>query len=339
MKWTIIPCQQFDTVAAQWDQLNQGSLQQPILDSAFVEICLEVFASGSELIALCEDKDGPLAIGIFHRVGVGHYATFQPSQAPLGLFIARGNQLSKSLLCGLTQALPGYVVFIDLLQQDSEQMNCPPSLDILKAAYITTSSLAVASNYDEFFISLGKNMRQNHNKVRNRCAKQEINLEATCLYASEEVSDAIETFGRFESSGWKGDGGTAVNIDNDQGVFYLKLLQHYAHQNRAELWQYQVDGQTVAIDLCIKSIDVLIILKTAYNEEFNKLSPALQLKFAIFKHHANQTGDQRLQSIEFFGKAMEWHKRFNSTLRQIEHMSYFSHPLWLALYRLIKRLK
>jgi len=337
MKWTIYPCQQFNVIANQWDNLNQASIKQPILDSAFIAICLEVFANGDEIIALCEDEHGPVAAGVFHRVGFGRYATFQPSQAPLGLFMVRDNQLTKSLLHSLSQALPGCVLLIDLLQQDVDSIRFESSIPILSSEYITTGSLAVATDFDAFFASLGKNMRQNYNKVINRSAKQEIVLSTRCQYNAEDVQSAVETFGQFESNGWKGEGGTAVNIDNDQGQFYIKLLEHYAQHNGAEIWHYEVDGQTVAIDLCIKSDQVLIILKTAYDENFKKLSPALQLKFETLRHHAGVTGFERLSRVEFFGKAMEWHKRFNSILRPINHLSYFSHPVWLTLYRWLKR--
>jgi len=336
MKWTLYHHQQFDLVAQHWDDLNLKSNQQPILDSAYVAICLEVFANGTEFIAYCEDDKGPLAIGIFHRIRFGHYATFQPSQAPLGLFIARDNQLSNTLLHSLIKALPGLVIHIDFLQQDTDIITFDDST-MLATDYITTGKLAVAQDFSEFFAGLGKNMRQNYNKVINRSAKQGQILSTHRQVHPLDVVAAVALFGQFESSGWKGEGGTAVNIDNQQGQFYVKLLQHYAHNNRAEIWHYQVDGQTVAIDLCIKSAQTLIILKTAYDEQFKKLSPALQLKFEILRHHAALTGEKRLHHVEFFGKAMEWHKRFNSQLRPIKHLSYFSHRIWLNLYRWLKR--
>lgn len=336
MKWTTFPCNQFDKVSAHWDTLNQSALQQPILDSMFIKVCLDVFAKGDEVIALCEDETGPISVGVFHKVGFGRYATFQPSQAPLGLFLVRNNQLSNRLLKGLAAVLPGHVILIDLLQQDSGFLSYDEETNVLQSPYIITGRLDVAQDFELFFASLGKNMRQNYNKVINRCTRQHIELEAQCLSSSENISEAIALFGQFESNGWKGQSGTAVNINNDQGKFYQQLLQQYAKHDQAEIWRYQVDQQTVAIDLCIKSADILIILKTAYNEEFKKLSPALQLKFEILKHHAADTSAKRLKSVEFFGKAMEWHKRFNAVLRPITHLTFFSQPLWRSLYRLIK---
>lgn len=336
MKWRIYSYHQFNEVATQWDSLNRASLNQPILESDFIKVCMECFATDNQVIALCEDAQGPLAIGVFTQIGPAHYVTFQPSQAPLGLFLVRHNLLTDDIMRSLAKALPGVVLFIDLLQQDSQFIECDCPDKIISTPYIVTGRLALSSNFDSFFASLGKNMRQNHNKVINRCQKQAITLQAQCLTSADDVVDSINTFGDFESNGWKGNSGTAVSIENQQGQFYIALLKHYANKQQAEIWHYKADGQTIAIDLCIKSNTTLIILKTAYNEEFKKLSPALQLKFDILKHHFQSPNNQGINSVEFFGKAMEWHKRFNSELREIKHFSYFTQPLLLKLYRLVK---
>jgi len=312
-------------------------MKQPILDSQFISHCLSHFASGTEIIATCQDEQGALAIGIFEKIGFGHYRTLQPSQAPLGLWMIRDNQLSAALLRSLTKALPGFVAMIDFLQQDASFIPHQTTPNLITCDYITTGRLDVMTNFDDFFASLGKNMRQNYNKVINRCKKNELPLQALLVTQSQQMEEAVKQFGEFESSGWKGETGTAVNLANTQGKFYRDLLQDYAERNSAEVWYYSVDDTVVAADLCIKSDNTLVILKTAYNEQFKKLSPALQLKFEIFRHHANQEVPNRLMNIEFFGKAMEWHKRFNSQLRPIKHFSYFSHSLFLAAYRLLKR--
>jgi len=337
MHWTIHPYQYFSQLATQWDQLNQQSIKQPILDSQFIGHCLKHFASGDEIIAYCQDERGPLAIGVFEKIGFGRYRTLQPSQAPLGLWMVRDNKLSTSLLNSLCKALPGFVAMIDILQQDASFIPHQATPRLITCDYITTGRLDVMSDYDDFFASLGKNMRQNYNKVINRCKKNDMPLQALLVTQSHQMEEAIKHFGEFESSGWKGETGTAVNLANTQGQFYLDLLQDYAERDSAEVWYYSVDETIVAADLCIKSGDTIVILKTAYNEQFKKLSPALQLKFEIFRHHANQPQPNRLSNIEFFGKAMEWHKRFNSQLRPIKHFSYFSHGLFLAAYRLLKR--
>jgi CelD/BcsL family acetyltransferase involved in cellulose biosynthesis len=334
MRWTLHQIGEFDSLAAHWDTLNKSSINQSILDSQFIKSCLTHFSQGNEVIALCQDSTGPLAIGVFHKIGFGHYQTFQPSQAPLGLWLVRDNQFNTSLIDGLKKILPGVVFLIDFLQQDTTKINLTGLTNVHTSDYITTGKLDIPTDYQDFFEHLGKNMRQNHNKINNRCTKNNIELSVKLITQSQKMHEAIDHFARFESSGWKGAQGTAVNLNNNQGKFYLELLSNYAQQGLAEAWYYMVDQQVVAADLCIKSNNTLIILKTAYNEDFKKLSPALQLKFEIFKHHSQQ--QTPIETVEFFGKAMEWHKRFQSQLRSIEHYTWCSNWLFAAIYRQLR---
>jgi len=334
MLWTLHNLDEFNTLAAHWDTINKSSINQAILDSQFIQSCLTHFSQGNEIIAFCHDQQGPLAIGVFQKIGFGRYQTFQPSQAPLGLWVVRDNKFSCELLNGLKKILPGPVFLIDFLQQDTTRINVNNLTNIHKSAYISTGKLDIPADYQEFFNQLGKNMRQNHNKIINRCAKSNTDLSIKLINQPHEMQDVINHFARFESSGWKGEQGTAVGLNNSQGKFYCELLSNYAQQGLAEAWYYLVDQEVVAADLCIKSDNTLIILKTAYNEQFKKLSPALQLKFEIFKHHSQQ--QTQITTVEFFGKAMEWHKRFQSQLRDIEHFTWCSNAIISSVYRQLR---
>lgn len=336
MNWTLFNSKEFGKVATQWDSLNQQSINQPILDSHFIQGCLTHFGTGDEIIARCQDAQGPLAIGIFQKAGFGRYQTFQPSQAPLGLWLVRHNRLSEVLVKGLKQALPGAVLLIDFLQQETSYLDLSQLTNVNTCAYITTGRLDIPTDYNSYFANLGKNMRQNYHKVINRSAKNKITLETKLVSQPQQMLEVIEHFGQFESSGWKGRQGTAVNLANSQGQFYHQLLVGFARRGLAEAWYYLVDRQVVATDLCIKSANTLIILKTAYNEEYKKLSPALQLKFEIFKHHSHHRSETGINAVEFFGKAMVWHKRLHSDLRAIEHITWCSNPVLAAIYRRLK---
>ena len=331
MKWTLLNTTQFSLVANEWDCLNQQSIDQPILDSQFIQICLDNFDHTNTLIAFCNDNKGPLAIGIFQHVGFGRYQTYQFSQAPLGLWMVRDNIWDNQLINSLKKSLPGQVFLIDFIQQDTSKLNITLLRNYSADHYITTGKLQINNDYQEFFNQLGKNMRQNYNKVINRCKKNNIELTTKLVTKPDDILDAINHFGRLESSGWKASGGTAVNINNAQGKFYHQLLSHYAQHGAAEAWYYLADEKIIATDLCIKSGKKLIILKTAYDENFKKLSPALQLKFEIFKHHSHHNNE--IHTVEFFGKPMEWHKRFKSELRDIEHITWCSNPLIKLLYQ------
>jgi hypothetical protein len=93
----------------------------------------------------------------------------------------------------------------------------------------------------------------------------------------------------------------------------------------------------VAVDLCVNQNGSLIILKTTYNEEFSKQSPALQLKVEMLKHYAKHNDE--ISNIEFYGRVMEWHTRLDSTTRELQHVTWYKNSLIQLGINLIKKLK
>jgi hypothetical protein len=340
MKWTthsISTLSQTSTLSAytdDWDTLNEQSFDQAILSGDFVGHCLKHFARGDELLVRGEDSQGVFAIGVFHKIKFGHWCTVQPSQAPLGLWLTRNNKLTHEICQGLASILPGVVVMIDLLQQDSQYIDTEVDLPLIKHFYIDTGRLTIAKNYEAYFSGLSKNLRQNINKVHNRAEKQGNRLTTKRITGVQSIAQVLRYFGEFESSGWKGKSGTAVNINNQQGRFYRDLLQHFAEHQCAECWYYCFNEQVVAVDLCIVRGRTLTILKTAYNEAFKKLSPALNLKLEIARFHG--ANDSKVTQIEFFGKVLDWHRRLQATSRVIAHFTWFRTIWWLRLYAVLK---
>jgi hypothetical protein len=192
-------------------------------------------------------------------------------------------------------------------------------------------------DFDEYFKSLGKNMRQNYNKVINRAAKAGDTLDIECVDDPSKIAAAVAIYGEIESQGWKAQKGTAVAPDNNQGRFYTSMLTRLAEKNQACCWYYKINDQVVAVDLCVNQNGSLIILKTTYNEEFSKQSPALQLKVEMLKHYAKHNDE--ISNIEFYGRVMEWHTRLDSTTRDLQHVTWYRNQLVRCAIKLIKKLK
>ncbi len=82
----------------------------------------------------------------------------------------------------------------------------------------------------------------------------------------EEMKVAITRFGIMEMMGWKGTGGTAVHSDNVQGHFYIDVMRNFAKRGKASIYELYFNDILVAMQLCIASPNMLILLKTTYNE-------------------------------------------------------------------------
>lgn len=337
MQWTLHPANTFTQHKQAWDQLNSQSQDLAILNSDFVEPLIEEFFDGDELLALGE-LDGKLQMaGFFHKTGSFQWATVMPSQAPVALWLSKQHKFNSKDIGDLVRSLPGLVLSIDFLQVDSRDMKLTPTGDFELNSYITTGNRPIPPDFDEYFKSLGKNMRQNYNKVINRAAKAGDTLDIECVTDPGDIVNAVRIYGEIESQGWKAQKGTAVAPDNDQGRYYTSMLTRLAEKNQACCWYYKINEQVVAVDLCVNQNGSLIILKTTYNEEFSKQSPALQLKVEMLKHYAQQ--DRKISNIEFYGRVMEWHTRLDSVTRELQHVTWYKNAIVRNGINLLKKLK
>jgi CelD/BcsL family acetyltransferase involved in cellulose biosynthesis len=337
MDWKLLNCKEFIYYSEQWNELNCASQNLPILEADFVGPLINQFFKGDEVLALGYENQQLVTAGFFHQVGFAHWASVMPSQAPLCLWVAQKHAMDDTIFRSLAAALPGLVLMIDLLQVDTRDLVSPHTNNFEHAHYITTGNRPIAEDFDQYFNGLGKNLRQNYNKVINRAAKSGDVLATRRVTSPEDVQDAVIQYGKIENQGWKAKEGTAVSPNNDQGAFYLEMLTNMAKRDQACVWYYLINDNIAAVDLCIQSHETLIILKTTYDESFNKQSPALQLKIEMLKYYA--VNDENVKNIEFFGKTMEWHKRLDSKLRDIQHFTWFKNQFLHSIINIIKRLK
>lgn len=320
MDWRLEPITAFNRHEEDWNRLNATHPDQAILHSVFVKALITYFMDGSETLCVGVDHGQVKAIGFLQRKRFGQWQTVMPSQAPLGLFLLENHTFRHDDVKGLARALPGPALMIDFLQVDTGGLTLEPDSHFETQPYIETGRLAIPEDYNAYFATLSKNTRQNAKRIANRLQKEGKEVTAMRIAEPEAIREALWEYGDIESRSWKAEYGTAISRTNVQGQFYESLLCAELHQEiRPEVWVYRIDNETAAIDLCIRRKNTMIILKTTYAEEFKQYSPAMQLKFEMIKHYANS--DDGLVSIEFFGKAMEWHRKLTDDIREISHIT------------------
>ena len=139
------------------------------------------------------------------------------------------------------------------------------------------------------------------------------------------VAAAIAEYGRLETAGWKSGTGTAVAADNAQGRFYTSVFESFCAKGAGRIYRYLFDDKVVAMDLCIEDAGVLVILKTAYDETYKSVSPASLMRHECFRRVFE---DGSIRRIEFYGKVMEWHRRWTDDVRTLYHINYYRSP-WM----------
>lgn len=327
MPWQVLKSDRFSEHAAAWDALQRASSDTPFLESTFLEPLLEVFGGGDERLALCHEDGQLRAAALLRPLGKGRWETFQPSQLPLGPWIAARPDDAGQRLTGLLRALPGFPLTLGLTQLDPKLTTRPEGTGTVATMdYVSTSWVDIDGSFDAYWDGRGKNLRQNTRKQRNKLQTENTETTLECVTDPDEVPAAIADYALLEGAGWKADTGTAILPDNAQGRFYIRMLQRFCALGRGRLYRYRFGDKVVAMDLCIDSGETVVILKTAYDESYRQVSPSTLMRQDQFRAWWDEG---RYRRIEFYGKTLEWHTRWTEHSRVLYHATGYRWA-WLA---------
>jgi CelD/BcsL family acetyltransferase involved in cellulose biosynthesis len=330
MNWSVTPIADWSAHATDWALLNKQLGDLPFFDAHFMTPLIAVFTQGKEVIAVARDDSGEIcAMGIFCPAGFGRWQTFQPSQLPLGAWLALPRADIAALLAPLVSALPGLNLGVSLTQLDEAVAPRPADAERLQTLdYIRSAWVDVSGSFDDYWAARGKNLRSNMRKQRAKLEADHISVKLETLREPEQVAQAIAEYGQLESTGWKSKAGTAIHPANDQGRFYRAMMESFCQAGRGCIYRYRFDDRVVAMDLCIESADTLVILKTTYDESFRTLSPAFLMRQEVW---TQLFAAGQLKRIEFFGKLMEWHTRWTDQHRALFHLNFYRWRWLLSL--------
>jgi CelD/BcsL family acetyltransferase involved in cellulose biosynthesis len=330
MIWTFTPAAQRAAFADRWQRLHADCAASPLLDWDFVAPLLAEFGNGSELLASCESGGRTVALAIVAPDGRGVWATFQPPQAPLGLWMQRPGENPQMLLHALLRALPGMPLVFGLTQMDPLLMPRPSDTGCVRTLdYIDTAHVEMTGSFDDYWNARGRNLRSNLKKQRNRLEREGVALRLEVSRAPEDVAQAVADYGLLESSGWKAARGTAVHAVNAQGRYYCAMLEAFCRRGKGSIYRYWIGDRLAAMDLCIEDGGTVIVLKTSYDESLpSSLSPTHLMREEVMRRLFAAGGVRR---IEFYGRVMDWHLRWTDQVRTMYHINYYR---WAGLRRL-----
>ena len=330
MKWSLCPACAFDLHASRWAALHAHSPISPLLSPAFVAPLLRVFGSEREWLATGEQDGQIVAMAVLTRGDRLTWSTFQPPQAPVGLWLQLPGADPASLAQALMPQLPGLPLVLAVTQCDPEHHARPPDTGRVRTLdYIDTGRISLAGSFEDYWATLGKNLRTNLRKQRARLARLDVLPRLQLSLHENEVAKAISHYAMLESAGWKADQGTAIADGDRQFQFYEQMMQAFCRMGAGRIYRYWLGDELAAMDLCIEDGEQLVVLKTAYNEAVPPgVSPAMLMREEICR---SLFGEARLARIEFYGRVMDWHRRWSTQARTLFHINVYR---WSALARL-----
>ncbi|ALA56781.1 hypothetical protein NITMOv2_0343 [Nitrospira moscoviensis] len=325
MRWTFQPAAEtFSRYRSFWDEINRANGNHILLDSAFVGPLLSHFGSKRILLGLL-DRDHGRGAALLRHVRAGAWETFTPSQCPLGLIVLEDDIEAVEQSHALLKSLPGYPLSFSVLQQDPlatafTDADCVGLAE--KMEYIETPWLAVKGRFADYWQTRNRNFARNLARQERRLAEKGITLALQTIRAPGLVSDCIARYGAMESNGWKGREGSAVSATNAQGLFYRELLEGFCERQEGVVYELTANGKTIASDLCLERNGSLMILKTAYDESLNGISPGLLLHKLILQ---SLFAEGRIHTVEFCGRMVEWNRKWTNEARRLYHVNVFRH--------------
>ena len=361
LNWQRLPAKRlFDTAALSeaWDRLNAARGALPFLDTDVLQLAFAAFRpKGVELLVgkIAEQTQCMLLV---QRVGFGRWQLYQPSQIPLGPLVAAGNLPLDGIARSALQALPFGTLVLSFTQLDPRHWPPPVEPACVVKRYISTGWIDCAQPFDRYWAARSANLRASVGKAQRRLETEGRTLRLRVLTEPADMAAAVERYGALETSGWKGRKGTAVAANTPQGNFYRDWLQAAAAHGEARVYElllsepatpdtagalpasssttngsatnrHDQTERTIAADLCVVRGDALILLKIAYDEAFERYSPSTLLRREFMQ---DVLGSGRVRRVEFFGRLMDWHRRWTGEQRSLYHLTTFRWR-WLARLR------
>jgi hypothetical protein len=314
-----------------WDEINRSTANHILLDSTFVGSLIRHFASTDTLLGISDDGGNPGMV-LLQKVKKGFWQTFQPSQGPLGLILLGNREGAVEQIVELIRSLPGYPLGFSVTQQDSEltmfkDLSYFQTLETVD--YITTSRINLTGTFEEYWKRRGRYYIDDLRRQSRRLQEQRIEMEFVVERDPGRMAKCIGDYGRLEGVGWKGEEGTAVTVDNSQGLFYRQILEAFSSKGEAVVYRLLFNGETVASDLCLNRNGMLVVLKIAYDESFKGFSPGKFIHREILKALFTEG---KIKVLEWYGRVHDWQIRLGSTTRTMFHVNFYRHR-WVGTTR------
>ncbi len=334
--WQLMPVSVDTPELEAWSTLYMGRSNTPLLHPDFLGTALEVFGKRSTRLGVCTRAGEVIAVCVVDAIDANRITTFQPSQAPIGFWLQRKEESMEDLLRSLARAQAPWVISLAVTQQDPALLAPPDARGgMLLTDYIDTARISIGSDWETYWKGRGSNLRHNVKRANARVANAGKTLEMRLISDPSAMAEAVKTYGLIESRSWKASEGTAVTPGSDQETFYTRLLEAFARRGRGRCYQLLIDSTVVATDLCVCGDDEIVILKTTYDADYRDYSPAFLMRELAFKRLHSEPWCRR---IEFYGRVMDWHRRWTDEIRRMYHVTWFRYPGVLTLWQTLKRI-
>lgn len=140
----------------------------------------------------------------------------------------------------------------------------------------------------------GKKLKELRRQLRRLGELGEVHIETAS--EPQAVRDATEIFLALEASGWKAERGTALLQSSGTATFVRTLTRLLASEGRCRVITLHAGATPVAAGLLLDAGSHSWFWKIAYDEQFARFSPGVQLTLALTRSQLERSTVERTDS-------------------------------------------
>jgi CelD/BcsL family acetyltransferase involved in cellulose biosynthesis len=299
------------------------------------------FGGGTLSHATLVQGGEPMAHALVERRGAVRLRIFAPSQAPAPLIVARPGVDMAVALVGLVRSTRGTALLLDVPKNDHECLPLAPGerLGFHEAVWGTTISVNGHTSFPSYWDTRSKELRSNVRRYLRRAEGLSGGTRFSVSSEPGDISEAVQRYGMLESRGWKGREGTAIHPDNLQGRFYRALLEAFALDGQARVYELYIGESLAASRLMVRGDDMLVALKTTYDESLRAVAPGRLVSYSMLQHALSEPHPV---TIEFYTRADQDAMQWATHVRPLTDVTLYRDALVgrvASVFRKIKRLQ
>jgi CelD/BcsL family acetyltransferase involved in cellulose biosynthesis len=146
---------------------------------------------------------------------------------------------------------------------------------------------------------------------RNASKLGRVTYEMVLSPSPHELNGLLDEAYRVEAAGWKGEGGSAMAVDELRGAFFRTYAAAACRRGILRLCFMRIDGQAVAMQLAVECGARFWLFKIGHDERFARCSPGSLLMLYTVRYAALRG----LRRYEFLGAEAPWTQGWTRTGR------------------------
>lgn len=308
-----------------WEQFNATHTHHhPLLQRRMIRLFIKCFPAHIDVLSLTQEGS-PTALLLLRKASATLPLVrkgYLPAQSQIALAQVRPDV--ANLKDKLFEALPLLTQRLDLQFVDTAyQTPLAQAEGVERTIQAVDMEIGLDGDFQSYWQQRPKSLRKNITRYNHRITRDLGHLDLRITRDPTTIPSAVDRYGILESGGWKGVRGTAIHPDNQQGLFYRALLHEYATTDEAAVFELYHEDRLVASRLTVRNATTLVILKTAFDEDYKPYATGRILLYRMLEHLFSE---KELGSVAFYTNATSEQLQWATESRPAYNVSFYRHP-------------